>query len=185
MKKFKFKAAEPWLEMKEYNKLIYCCSNKNCGWFGLESNELQCPLCGSTVDDHAMIKPWGFAAREGKNIPETRDSQEYSAVSIPSYSSMPQDLSKMKPISQTGLMRMENRENQQIIMINKGPKEEGFDLCNICGAIDPSECLEEEKEIEKGLIKFRLPKMTTKHVLIIEKMFFLDMILTLICWLQN
>lgn len=157
-KKFKFKAAEPWLEMKEYNKLIYCCSNKNCGWFGLESNELQCPLCGSTVDDHAMIKPWGFAAREGKNIPETRDSQEYSAVSIPSYSSMPQDLSKMKPISQTGLMRMENRENQQIIMINKGPKEEGFDLCNICGAIDPSECLEEEKRNRKRPYKIPFTK---------------------------
>ncbi len=148
-KEFRYKVAEPWLEMKEYNKDMYCCTNKNCGWFGLENNNLQCPLCGSLVKKHTMIKPWGFAPREGENIPETRDNQEYSAISIPSYSSMPQDLSKMKFISKTGLMRMENRENQQIIMVNKGPKEEGFDLCYRCGAIDPSECLDDEKKNRK------------------------------------
>ncbi|WP_352404957.1 DEAD/DEAH box helicase [Sporanaerobacter acetigenes] len=148
-KEFRYKAAEPWLEMREYNKYIYCCSNKNCGWFGLANDDLECPLCGHMVEKHIMLKPWGFAAREGKHIPETRDSQEYSAISIPSYSSMPQDLSNMKSISQTGLMKMENRENQQIIMLNKGPKENGFDLCIKCGAIDPAECLEEEKRNRK------------------------------------
>lgn len=154
-KEFKYKAAEPWLEMKEYNKKVYCCKNRNCGWFGLESNDLKCPLCGSTVEEHTMIKPWGFAAREGKNIPETRDNQEYSAISIPSYSSMPQDLSKMESISKTGLVKMENRADQQIIMINKGPKEEGFNLCTKCGAIDPEECLETEKRNRKR--PYRIP----------------------------
>lgn len=157
-KEFKYKAAKPWLEMKEYNKTIYCCNNENCGWFGLENESLQCPLCGSTVEKHIMIKPWGFAAREGKNIPETRDSQEYSTISIPSYSSMPQDLSKMKTISSTGLMKMENRQDQQIIMINKGPKEKGFDLCNKCGAIDPAVCLEDEKRNRKRPYKVPFSK---------------------------
>lgn len=153
----RYKAAEPWLDMKEYNKSIYCCSSKNCGWFGLENDNL-CPLCGSTVEKHGMIKPWGFAAREGKNIPETRDSQEYSTISIPSYSSMPQDLSKMKYISNTGLMRIENRENQQIIMVNKGPKEKGFDLCYKCGAIDPSESSDDEKRNRKRPYKILFNK---------------------------
>lgn len=148
-KEFRYKVAEPWLEMKEYNKTIYCCNNENCGWFGLENDNSRCPLCGSLLERHIMIKPWGFAPREGKNIPETRDNQEYSSISTPSYSSMPQDLGNMKSIAETGLMKMENRENQQIIMVNKGVKEKGFDLCIKCGAIDPTECLKDEKKNRK------------------------------------
>lgn len=148
-KNYRYEAAKPWLDMKEYRKTIYCCTNKNCGWFGLENANLQCPLCGSSAEMHTMIKPWGFTAREGKHIPETRDTQEYSIVTRPSYSSIYQDLSKMKTISKTGLMKMENREDQRIIMVNKGPNEEGFDLCFKCGAIDPADCLEDEKRTRK------------------------------------
>ena len=148
-KNYRYKAAEPWLDMKEHKKTIYCCTNKNCGWFGLEQSSLQCPLCGSLAEIRTMIKPWGFTAREGRHIPETRDTQEYSVVTRPSYSSIYQDLSKMKTISETGLMKMENREDQRIIMVNKGPNKEGFDLCIKCGAVDPANCLEDEKRNRK------------------------------------
>ena len=159
---YKYKAAEPWLKISEYQKSIYCCTNDNCGWFGLESNNLTCPLCGQTAEKHLMIKPWGFAPRDGKNIPETRDTQEYSTVSIPSYSSMPQDLSKMKEVSKTGLIKMENRENQQLIMINKGPKDSGFDLCKKCGAIDPAESPINEKNNRKRPYKIPFSKNDTQ-----------------------
>lgn len=155
---YKYKAAEPWLKIQEYNKYVYCCTNDNCGWFGLENSTLTCPLCGQVVEKRPLIKPWGFAPRDGKNIPETRDTQEYSTVSIPSYSSMPQDLDKMKPISHTGLIKMENRENQQLVMINKGPKDSGFDLCKKCGAIDPTELLEDEKRNRKRPYKIPFAK---------------------------
>ncbi|MFT5872267.1 MAG: ATP-dependent helicase YprA (DUF1998 family) [Clostridium sp.] len=155
---FKYKAAEPWLKIKEYNKDVYCCTNDNCGWFGLENDTLTCPLCGNSVEKHTLIKPWGFAPRDGKNIPETRDTQEYSTVSIPSYSAMPQDLSKMKEISNTGLLKMENRENQLLVMINKGPKDSGFDLCMKCGAIDPAELSSDEKNNRKRPYKVPFSK---------------------------
>ncbi|MBU3191746.1 DEAD/DEAH box helicase [Clostridium bowmanii] len=155
---FKYKAAEPWLKIKEYNKDVYCCTNENCGWFGLENDTLTCPLCGNSVEKHTLIKPWGFAPRDGKNIPETRDTQEYSTVSIPSYSAMPQDLSNMKNISSTGLIKMENRENQSLVMINKGPKDSGFDLCTKCGAIDPVELSIDEKNNRKRPYKIPFSK---------------------------
>jgi hypothetical protein len=148
-KEYRFKAAEPWLNIQEYKKVIYCCENTNCNWFGLENTNMICPLCGNNVSRHNMIKPWGFAPRDGINIPETRDTQEYSIASMPSYSSMPQDLSKMLQISENGLIKMEKRENQQLLMINRGPDDEGFDLCNKCGAIDPAEVLESEKNNRK------------------------------------
>nr|WP_290441080.1 DEAD/DEAH box helicase [Clostridium algidicarnis] len=159
---FKYKAAEPWLQMNEYHKGIYCCTNKNCGWFGLENDNMKCPLCDHSVEKHILIKPWGFAAREGTHIPETRDRQEYSAISIPSYSSITQDSTKMKLISSTGLIKMENRENQEIVMINKGPRENGFDLCLKCGAIDPADCLEKEKSNRKRPYKIPFSKNDTQ-----------------------
>lgn len=151
----KYKAAEPWLKTEEYRKSIYCCENDNCGWFGLESENLKCPLCKSDIEEHTMVKPWGFAPRDGKSIPETRDIQEYSVVTAPSYSSMPKDISSMKEISDTGLIKIENRESQKLIMVNKGPKESGFDLCEKCGAIDPTELSDSEKN--KRLRPYKVP----------------------------
>ncbi|MGN9119933.1 DEAD/DEAH box helicase [Turicibacter bilis] len=148
-KQYRYSAAEPWLKMKEYNKEVFCCTNNNCGWFGLESEHLICPLCKNKLEKKTLIKPWGFAAREGKSIPEIRDTQEYSTTSTPSYSSMPTDLSKMKYISETNLIRIENRSNQELIIMNKGPKDRGFDLCVKCGAIDPAESFEDDKTNRK------------------------------------
>ena len=44
----------------------------------------------------------------------------------------------MKDVGIAGYIRMENRDNQKLIIVNKGPKEKGFELCEKCGAIEPS-----------------------------------------------
>ncbi|CAB1252923.1 ATP-dependent RNA helicase SrmB [Clostridiaceae bacterium BL-3] len=143
-KEYSYRAAEPWLKMNEYNKRIYCCENHDCGWFGLENKTGVCPLCGGSLREEVLIKPWGFTARDGMKIPEVRDNQEYSIVSKPSYASVYGDTSKMESISKTGLIHMENRKDQQLILVNKGPDDEGFDLCTKCGAIDP--CVSPDKD---------------------------------------
>ncbi|KEI16343.1 hypothetical protein Z959_09975 [Clostridium novyi B str. ATCC 27606] len=148
-KNYLYNAAEPWLKLNEYNKNIYCCENDRCGWFGLENKTGICPLCGAHLKEEILVKPWGFAAREGRNIPEIRDNQEYSISSKPSYTSVYEDTSNMKSISKTGLIRMENREDQQLILMNKGPNDEGFDLCTKCGAIDPHIVLDRDKKERK------------------------------------
>ena len=145
-KEYEFKAAEPWLKMNEYNTTIYCCENSNCGWIGLENKNGSCPLCSGKLKEEHLIKPWGFAARDGKNIPEVRDTQEYSISSKPSYANLYNDTSNMKLISKTGLMKMEDRKNQKLVLVNKGPENEGFDLCSKCGAIDPSTSSEKEQK---------------------------------------
>ncbi|MFA9423137.1 MAG: DEAD/DEAH box helicase [Sedimentibacter sp.] len=133
----RFKAAEAWLELDEYNKKVTCCTNPLCGWFGVNETYEKCPLCGDALESHIMIKPWGFAAREGRNIPETHENQEMSYASQPSYSSMPSG-GKMKKVGTIGYIRMENRDNQKLVIINKGPEEKGFELCGECGAIEPN-----------------------------------------------
>lgn len=148
-KEYSYKAAEPWLKMNEYNKHIYCCENNNCDWFGLENKTGKCPLCGENLKEETLIKPWGFVARNGEKIPEVRDTQEYSIASKPSYTSIYNDTSNMKAISKTGIIRMENREDQQLILLNKGHGNEGFDLCSKCGAIDPATISEKDKRDRK------------------------------------
>ncbi|MGB5824479.1 MAG: DEAD/DEAH box helicase [Proteocatella sp.] len=152
---YAYKAAVPWLIMNEYRKNIYCCENNNCGWFGLDSKIEKCPLCKSSLKKDILVKPWGFVAREGRSIPEVRASQEYSITSTPSYASVYNDTNQMKFISPTGLIRIENREDQELILINKGPRSEGFDLCNKCGAIDPGVNLEIDKKGRKR--PYRVP----------------------------
>lgn len=148
-KEYSFKAAEPWLKMNEYKKYTYSCENPNCNWFGLENKNGKCPLCDAPLRQYTLVKPWGFAPREGRSIPEVRDNQEYSMVSMPSYTSIYNDTSQMKPITKTGLIRIENRHDQQLVMVNKGPNNEGFDLCERCGAIDPAITNDNDKQNRK------------------------------------
>ncbi len=146
---YKYKAAEPWLKMNEYKKTMRMCKNKDCNWFGVGTRAERCPLCNEPLETHTLVKPWGFAAREGTSIPEVKDNQEYSVVSTPSYASTYDDTSKMETIVKTGLIRMENRADQQLILINKGPEDKGFDLCTKCGAIDPGTELDIDKRDRK------------------------------------
>ena len=133
----RFKTNTTWLELEEYRKEVLCCTSSLCGWFGVSEIYDECPLCGSSLESHVMIKPWGFAAREGRSIPETHENQEMSYASQPSYSSMPSG-GKMIEVGTAGYIKMENRENQKLVIINKGPEEKGFELCGECGAIEPS-----------------------------------------------
>ena len=154
-KEYGYKAAEPWLNMKEYNSKIYCCDNNNCGWIGTEKKTKSCPLCGGILKEETLIKPWGFAARNGTNIPEVRDTQEYSVSSKPFYASLLNDSSSMKAISGTGLIKMEDRKDQKLILVNKGPENSMFSLCTKCGAIDPGNTL--EKDLKERKRPYKLP----------------------------
>lgn len=150
----RYAAAKPWMELNAYNKKVQSCKNPYCGWFGTDENRERCPLCGKKVETHSMVRPWGFAAQEGRNIPETHDTQELSYVSEPSYSSMPSG-TNMEPVGTAGYINKEKRENQKLILVNKGPDEKGFELCNICGAIEP-ETVDEKDRINRKR-PYRIP----------------------------
>lgn len=143
-KEDRFHAAKPWLELNENKKMVQCCRNAACGWFGVDENFDSCPLCGNEVEKHPMIKPWGFAARDGRNIPETQDAQEMSYASEPSYASMPSG-NALKKVGTAGYIGIENRANQKLVIVNKGPDDEGFELCCECGAIEPATVSDKER----------------------------------------
>ena len=131
-----YRPAEPYFnEENGYFNEIYMCSNPLCGWFGKEApdNDL-CPFCGESISEEnkkKMLKPWGFAPLNARDIPETEADSELSFSDEPCYSATPS--SDLKETKYSNL-KICNRKNEEIIVLNKGNEGQGFDVCRQCGA---------------------------------------------------
>ena len=130
--------AKAYVEDPNYMKSIQTCPN--CGWFGLAEDDVQkCPFCGNEAlkySERKMLRPWGFAPRNGEAIPDAQLNEEYSAVQPPIYSTLP-EAEEMKQIGKN--IRIASRTNQRIIMVNSGPESKGFMVCSECGAAMPGD----------------------------------------------
>ncbi|BBK77086.1 DEAD/DEAH box helicase [Clostridium butyricum] len=128
------KPARPYFENNEYFKSIYFCNNKSCGWFDIEKQEDgKCPFCGSNdLSEKHMLKPWGFTPLNAKSIPEADAIPTNSYAEIPCYSTTPKsdDLLDTEFVN----IREAKRSDQKVIILNKGPKNLGFNICKDCGA---------------------------------------------------
>ena len=141
--------ARAFLDDPNYNKKIKKCGN--CGWFGLaDEKTVYCPFCNQPglVGARPMVKPWGFAPRDGISMPEAQVVEEYSYTLPPQYSTLP-DENDMKPLEDSKNIRMVSRKNQRIIMVNHGPGDRGFMICKDCGAIFPGDEQEALKDIKR------------------------------------
>jgi len=122
-------------EENGYLKELYMCENPICGWFGenIPSNGV-CPFCGHEINENSkklMLKPWGFAPLNGKEISESEANSELTYTDEPCYSATPS-----KDLKDTAYINLKicNRINEQIIILNKGIDSQGFDVCKSCGA---------------------------------------------------
>ncbi len=128
------KPARPYFENNEYFKELFSCSNKACGWFGTQwPIDNKCPFCkGDELKRDNLLKPWGFAPLNGTSIPESEAENELSYAEQPCYSTTP----TKDDMIDTGYsnIRKAKRADQTLIILNKGPKEQGFEVCMDCGA---------------------------------------------------
>lgn len=133
------KPARTFMEDPNYRKGVLRC--RNCGWFGLEEDSVTaCPFCGSgeLEQDRQMLRPWGFAPRNALPIQSAQLTEEYSYAQPPFYSTLP-DADEMQPVEHCANIRMASRANQRIMMINRGPSDQGFVVCQDCGAAMPGD----------------------------------------------
>lgn len=129
--------AKSYIEDPNYLKNIVSC--RDCGWFGLESDGAkECPFCGNKNLTYArkMLKPWGFAPTNGRSISVVQLEEEYTYAGQPLYSTVPEH-EEMRAIPYCKNIKIASRENQRIIMINKGVSDKGFEVCCDCGAAMP------------------------------------------------
>lgn len=129
--------ARAYIDDPNYVKNIVVC--ESCGWFGLkEEHHKCCPFCGNETlsDAPPMLRPWGFAPKNARSIPDAQLSERYTAVQQPLYSTLP-EADEMKPIPNCRNIRIASRTNQRIIMMNTGINQKGFRVCRDCGAAMP------------------------------------------------
>ncbi len=134
-----FKPAEPYFnDGNEYFKKIYVCRNRLCGWFGeTKPKDGKCPFCGEPLVEETeknMLIPWGFAPLNAKEIPESEAENELTYSDEPCYSATPSEDLKVTKYKN---LFISNRKNEEIIILNKGKNDEGFDVCRDCGAAQP------------------------------------------------
>lgn len=146
--------ARNFLEDPNYKKEMKFCPD--CGWFGLEADGADaCPFCGSRALEpmYPMLRPWGFAPKDGRSIEPVQLTEEYSAVQLPLYSTLP-DADDVHEIDGCRNIRMAVRSNQRIIMLNRGPHGYGFAVCKDCGAAMPctSNLAGNEQDVLKGVL---------------------------------
>lgn len=130
--------AKKFIEDKNYVKDLLSCDK--CGWFGLkEENYQSCPFCGNEdiKSENPLLKPWGFAPKNAMAIPQAQLDEEYSFAQPPEYSTLPEN-DEMTTIKSCKNIRLASRKNQRVIMMNKGPTENGFVICKDCGATMPN-----------------------------------------------
>lgn len=142
--------AQKYFRDPNYVKEIVKCNS--CQWFGLEDETIQkCPFCGSEEIEHSrsMVRPWGFGPQSGRTIGYNHDSEMYSSAGIPIYSTIP-DEKHIQKVEQFSHLRVANRKDQNIILINHGPGNKGFNICIDCGAAVPANA-------HDGLIKIGAP----------------------------
>jgi ATP-dependent helicase YprA (DUF1998 family) len=142
------KPARPYFENGEYFRNLFFCKNHSCGWFGIEApKDNKCPFCKSEdIGFRSMLKPWGFAPLNAESIPESEAENEVSYAEEPCYSATP----TKDDMQDTGFCNIKKarRSDQTLIILNKGPKGKGFNVCKDCGA-----AVTGEEDLSKGIKK--------------------------------
>lgn len=130
--------ARPFFDSREYFKPMYFCNDSACNWMGLEIQR-KCPFCGkTTIRQHNLLKPWGFAPVEGKYTKEADAEAEITYAEEPCYSITPKE-SEMVVAKGFDNLRYSKRSSDPLLILNKGPKSTGFMVCRDCGAAVPGD----------------------------------------------
>ncbi len=131
--------ASSFINDPNYLKLVLTCPE--CGWFGLQEDQVtSCPFCnsGKLKAMLPMLKPWGFAPKNGRSIETAQLTEEYSPIQRPLYSTLP-NTDDLIVVDDYANLRVATRSNQRIIMLNRGTRDKGFMVCRNCGAAIPGE----------------------------------------------
>lgn len=130
--------AKPFFSSADHLKEVVFCNNPACGWFGLKESlgdSHECPFCSSTdLSEYSLLKPWGFAPYNGDKATKYITTRS-SYAELPNYSATPNErLTKTKYPH----ISYSNRHDCSLIIANRGPNNNGFDVCRKCGAAFPS-----------------------------------------------
>lgn len=130
---FENNQAEYYFNSKDYVKNITVCTE--CNWFGDEKEKFKvCPYCGSSIELHSMIKPWGFSPYRGDSVRYEDEAEERTYAEAPYYSYVPKetDMNNYKKSH----IRYANLDGKKVLTVNMGKNKHGFNVCTKCGGAE-------------------------------------------------
>jgi hypothetical protein len=96
-----------------------------------------CPVCRTTLQHAELLDPPGFSPERGQPLRENDRDQEISYATFAQFPT-PVDPDEFKWNEGAGhRLYHAHRENQRLVIVNKGPQEQGFRVCESCGAAWP------------------------------------------------
>lgn len=154
-----FHPASKYMNSREYNRIMFYCSNPSCNWVSYNDPGSECPFCRQpSISSQNVIKPWGFAPINGTNIREAEADAELSYAELPSYA-MPIKDEEMTQSGTYRRLRYGRLVDQPMTILNQGPDRNGFTICADCGAAIPGNDVELLSKIGQP---YRNPRVHTK-----------------------
>ncbi|MGE6755527.1 DEAD/DEAH box helicase [Rossellomorea sp. NPDC071047] len=124
-----------------------------CNYTRISSEQLEkCPNCEEDLKSMPYIRPTGFSPERGREVNKGDLTQEYSFASTPQLP-VPNETEEIdfKNLNKLAFIQFEHRENEDLIIINRGiDGESGFLMCEDCGFIKP---VIENQDLSKGHFK--------------------------------
>ncbi|MDD6219360.1 MAG: DEAD/DEAH box helicase [Selenomonadaceae bacterium] len=134
-KGYQNKPAELYFGSKEYRKEIQVCTE--CNWFGdINEKYESCPYCHGSIENHSMIRPWGFAPVKGDSV-KYEEEEERTYAEPPYYSYVPEETDMQS--YETSNVRYANLMDRKVLMVNMGKDKNGFNVCKTCGGAEVSD----------------------------------------------
>ncbi|MDE0280785.1 MAG: DUF1998 domain-containing protein, partial [Gammaproteobacteria bacterium] len=128
--------AEPLFRMSRI--LIHC---ENCSYVQdldrADLDDVACPVCASTLTQHAMIIPEVFLPEEGRSLREDDREQEITYATMAQFP-VPVGTDDLPNLIEVGdCLHFAVATDRQLVTVNKGPLREeahdGFWICEKCG----------------------------------------------------
>ena len=132
-KGFETNQAEYYFTSKDYKKEIIVCTE--CNWFADAKEEYtECPYCHAPIENHSMIKPWGFAPVKGDAVKYEDEEEEKTYAEAPYYSYVPKE-TEMQSYRDSHI-RFAKLQDRKVLTVNMGKRKNGFNICKKCGGAE-------------------------------------------------
>lgn len=135
---YKTGPANSYFNQKEYFRPLYKCSSPSCGWMTVKEGEKKCGFCGADpLETNWLLRPWGFGPTGGTTVNEVKVEDEFTYSSEPFYSLTPEK-GQQKTVEGFKFLKVSKRSEDPLLIVNKGPNENGFIVCKNCGGAVPT-----------------------------------------------
>lgn len=145
-RKYRWRPAVPYFE-HPLDQYIGC---TRCPYVRLDKNRSStdavgsCPVCGADLIPRDLLSPGGFYPEAASSVDESNETQVYTSAGN---AQMPEFVDRSKLQWRVGVgknLRTCFERDVELIVVNRGDGNDGFGICEVCGAAWPDATIPED-----------------------------------------